>query len=101
MGIIKYDENTMLNAKSKIDTCNEKILQSLNKIYEETSTISNVLSTPKSNKNMEEMIIYLKNRINYVDVNKAGLNRKIDIVEASYREEFMTAVGQMVGGNNG
>ena len=101
MGLVRYEEETLIAARNKIDTCNEKILDSLKKIYEETNNISNILNTPKANRNMAEMLKYLEGRINYVGNGKADMNSKLLMVEATYKEGFTNVVSQMVGGNNG
>lgn len=101
MGLVKYEEQTLIAARNKIDTCNEKILDALRKIYDETNNISNILNTPKANKNIAEMLNYLDNRINYVGNSKADINQKLITIEAIYREEFINSVEKMVGDNNG
>lgn len=101
MAIVKYEESTLMNARNKMDTYNEHILDAMKKIYEETNTITNILNTPKSNKNITEYLDYLNDRINYVSTKKEAINKKLSTAENIYREEFLYAVGEMVGGNNG
>lgn len=101
MALVRYEEQTIVAARNKIDTCNENILNSLKKIYEETNNISNILNTPKSNRNMAEMLKYLEGRINYVSNSKTDMNAKLLMVENTYKEGFTNTVAQMVGGNNG
>ena len=99
MGMIKYNESTIIDVRNKIDTCNEQILESLNKIYEETNNIGKILNTPRANKNMAVFLEYLNERINYVHNSKDKLNRKLTIVENEYRA-YLDEVSQMVGDNN-
>lgn len=100
MGIIKYDANTIIEAQKKIDIYNEQILETLKTIYHETETISNILDTPKSNKNIAEFLEYLNSRITYVGNSKASLNTKLTTIETIYKEDYLKAVSDMVGGNN-
>lgn len=100
MGIIKYDANTMIKAKNSIDVYNEQILDALRKIYDETNTISTILNTPKANKNIAEILNYLGSKVDYVGNSKTSINRKLTTIETIYREDYMSAVNQMVGGNN-
>lgn len=100
MAVIEYNESTIVNARNRIDTCNNQILDIMKKVYEETSNISNILDTPKANKNIAEYLSYFNDRINYVNRSRDAMNRKLTLVETEYKNYF-NEVGQMVGGNNG
>ena len=100
MAVIEYNESTIVNARNRIDTCNNQILDIMKKVYEETSNISNILDTTKANKNIAEYLSYFNDRINYVNRSRDAMNRKLTLVETEYKNYF-NEVGQMVGGNNG
>ena len=100
MGLIVYDEKTLLDAKNKIDGCNSQILESLEKIYAEFENMDVTLSTPKSMKSIPGFVDYLKKQVNYVRNSKNNYNRMIDTINSEYHD-YDSTVNRMVGGNNG
>lgn len=100
MGLIVYDERTLLDAKNKIDSCNGQILEALDKIYTELSNIDSTLSTPKSSQSIPGFVDYLNKQINFVRNSKDNYNRMMDTINNEYHD-YDSAVDRMVGGNSG
>ena len=63
MGKIIYNEETLLDAKNRIDSCNDQILSALEKINLEFINMDETLSTPKSSKAMPIFVDYYHNKI--------------------------------------
>ena len=100
MGLIVYDERTLLDAKNRIDSCNGQILEALEKIHAELSNIDSTLSTPKSSQAIPGFVDYLNKQINFARNSKDNYNRMIDIINSEYHD-YDSTVNRMVGGNNG
>ena len=99
MGLIVYDDKTILDAKNKVDTCNANILDALERIYNEFETMDSTLSTPKSTKSMPEIVTALKKDVDFAKNSKDNYNKIFDTISNEYRDYYET-VNRMVGGNN-
>lgn len=99
MGLIVYDDKTLLEAKNKVDTCNGEILEALQKIYNEFESIGTTLSTPKSSKSMPNIVDDLKKQVNLARTRKDSYNQMFDTISNEYHD-YMGTVNRMVGGNN-
>lgn len=99
MGLIVYDGKTVLDAKNCIDTCNEQILNSLEKINNEFLNMNSTLNTPKSNKSMPTIIEKTKSNIEFVRNNKDNYNQMLDTINNEYND-YMESVKKMVGVQN-
>ena len=99
MGLIVYDDKTLLDAKNKVDTCNTNILEALEKIYNEFDSISSTLSTPKSIKSMPDIVMSLKSDVDFVKNSRDNYNRMFDTISNEYHDYYET-VNRMVGGKN-
>ncbi len=100
MGLIKFDERTLLNVKNVFDTSNDEILTSLEKIYNEYANMSETLNTPKSQKKLPECVDYLNKKVNFVRKSKDNYNLMFDNISKDYHD-FSNEVNISVGGNNG
>lgn len=100
MGLIIYDERTILEAKNHIDTCNEEILTAIEKIYNEFENMSVTLNTPRSSKRIPTFIDYFKNRVTYMKNSKDNYNRMLDTINGEYHS-YTNKIKEMVGGKNG
>ena len=99
MGLILYDDKTIIDAKNKVDTCNEEILDALEKINNEIINMKTTLNTPKSSKNMLEFINYYNQKIAYVRNSKARYNNMFDTISREYNN-YLHNIKEMVGGNH-
>ena len=99
MGLIIYDEKTLLDAKNRIDTCNDQILDALTKIYNEFENMNETLSTPKSNNAMPLFVDYLNKQVNFVRSSKENYNRMMDTINGEYHD-YDNSVNRMVGGHS-
>ena len=96
MGIIKYDEKTLLDAKTNIDIYNSNILEALQKINNELLTMESTLSTPNSTKGISMYTDYYDNKIEFVTNSKDKYNQMITSVNNEYNE-YMNDIKEMVG----
>ena len=99
MGLIVYDEKTILDAKNRIDTCNGQILEALEKLHNEFENMSVTLNTPKSSKSMPQLIDFYNKKITFVRNSKDNYNKMFNNIIADYHN-YSDTVKQMVGGNN-
>ena len=95
MGQIVYDEKTLLDAINKIDGCNEKLLDALEKIDIEFNNMGQILSTPKSNKAIPEFINYIDDKIVFVQNNKEKYNKMFNTINGEYHN-YSDFVNRMV-----
>lgn len=96
MGIIKYDEKTILDARNNIDIYNSNIQEALEKINNELLTMESTLSTPKSTKAISMYVDYFDNRIKFVSNSKEMYHQMITNVNNDYTE-YLNDIKEMVG----
>ena len=92
MVTINYDENSVITAR-------DEIIESLNNIFNELSSIDTILNTPKSNEPITRYNEYIKDRIDYVNNKKDRYNVMFNSVIEKY-ESYINGVKGVVGDNN-
>ena len=97
MGKILFNEKTFLDAKNKVDTYNSQILEAMNKINLELSTIDKVISTPNFNKTAPTFIDYFNEQARFVSSRKDSFNNTFNLVSNGYYS-YTSSVNNMVGG---
>lgn len=100
MGLIIYDERTIIDAKNRIDTCNDQILNALVKIHTEFDNMGTTLSTPKSSEAISNFVDYYNKKVNFIRNSKENYNRMFDTINSEYHD-YTNTIKEMVGGDNG
>ena len=100
MGLIKYDDASLLDTKNRIDTCNEQMINALEKISIEFNDMNSTISTPKFNSILPTFLDYYNEKLDFMKNSKDSFNTIIDTISTDYNE-YLNTVKEMVGGNNG
>ena len=99
MGLIKYDDKTIINAKTNFYMCNSEIIDALEKINNELLTMESTMSTPKSTKTISAFSDYFSDRTRFVINNRDKYNKMLTNVSKEYNE-YINYVEEMVGVKN-
>ena len=97
MGLVRYDINTIDDARSTIDICNSNIEDALRKINNELLNIESTLSTPKSSKTINSYTEYYDRKIKYLMDNRESYNKLLSDISDDYKE-YLSTINEMVGG---
>lgn len=100
MGKILYSEQTILDAKSVVDSCNTAIINAMTKIETELDTMRQVLDTPNANKGVALYDEYVNQKLRYIKMMKDNYNDTFNIINNEYHL-YSDIVKETVGGNNG
>ena len=96
MGVIVYQEQSLLDAKTNIEKCNSEILESLEKIYYELENMEQTLSTPRTKKYIPIYMDYVSQKIDYIRHMRENYNIMLDTINNEYRN-YSNTVSKMVG----
>lgn len=91
-----YEENSVLDAKDKLNKYNANIIESIEKINLELEAIDKVLNTPKSNQEIPKYIEEFKNELSYLNEKKDDFDSVITLANQEYHDHI-EAVRKMVG----
>lgn len=97
MGKILYSEQTIMAAKSAVDSCNTAIIDALTKIENELETMKQVLDTPNANKGVALYNEYVNQKLKYIKTMKDKYNNTFNIINSEYHL-YTDVVRETVGG---
>ncbi len=99
MSNIKYDYKSVLDTKTKFNTYNNAILDSMIVIDKELRDMPRILDTPKTKKLYTEIFDYYSDRIEFIKNSDKLFNKRFDTVFAEYTD-FDEDIKKMVGESN-
>ena len=99
MNYIKYDEETLKSMQKIFEENNNNISYSLDKINEELSNMSVVLSTPKSNKGLTKVADIIKEDRELVSEEGDKMINRFNQVKEIY-ENYIKEIKETVGDIN-
>ena len=99
MNYIKYDEETLKSMQKIFEENNNNISYSLDKINEELSNMSVVLSTPKSNKGLTKVADIIKEDRELVSEEGGKMINRFNQVKEIY-ENYIKEIKETVGDIN-
>ena len=99
MSLVVYNEGNLSNLKNKFNNYNGEITKSLENIYREINSIDTILSTPKTNQIVPEIVDYYNRKISYMNNSINSFNKGFNTIITEYNS-FASSVREMVGDNH-
>lgn len=100
MGLIKYNEESVLDTKNRVDICNEQMIDALEIIMTEFNNMSSTVDTPKSNQAFSQIMDYYNEKLEFMRNSRDNFNKIFDTITTNY-DDYLNNVKEMVGGKNG
>jgi hypothetical protein len=85
---VKYDPNSIKNARNTFSVSTDAIIESLNNIYNEYLNIDKYLNTPKSREGVPAILEEYNRQINFFSEKKEDYDALFNAVEIEYQKEI-------------